>query len=98
MSTKSKWHGHTIEFSDGEWYYEDGVKVKLDKSRKCGHCNKENTVEGHDGCLGTLIGVMNACCGHGVETEAYVQFLDRKLITGKDAVVVLEILKRNSKL
>jgi hypothetical protein len=28
---------------------------------------------------------MNACCGHGVETDAYVQFLDGKSIHGREA-------------
>lgn len=40
----------------------------------CGHCNKKRTPEGHDGCIGTLKNVMNACCGHGEERVAYVQF------------------------
>ena len=40
----------------------------------CLHCKKHNTPEGHDGCIGTLIGVMNACCGHGETSSAYVQF------------------------
>ena len=44
----------------------------VDKS--CGYCGKDNTPEGHDGCLGTLPGLMNACCGHGIESGTYVQF------------------------
>ncbi len=40
----------------------------------CGHCNLKRTKEGHDGCIGTLKGVMNACCGHGETKVAYVQF------------------------
>lgn len=41
----------------------------------CGHCGLSRTPEGHDGCIGTLPGVTNACCGHGGTAEgAYVQF------------------------
>ena len=40
----------------------------------CGKCKKGPTKEGHDGCLGTLPGVMNACCGHGDINDAYVMF------------------------
>lgn len=40
----------------------------------CGHCGLKRTPEGYDGCLGTIPGVMNACCGHGDENIAYVQF------------------------
>lgn len=40
----------------------------------CGHCKLARTIEGHDGCVGTLKNVMNACCGHGETKHAYVQF------------------------
>jgi len=40
----------------------------------CSHCNKYRTKEGHDGCIGKLQGVTNACCGHGETDAAYVQF------------------------
>lgn len=43
---------------------------------KCNYCGLEKTKEGHDGCIGTLIGVANACCGHGVIEDAYVQFFN----------------------
>lgn len=44
--------------------------------QRCGFCGLAKTPEGHDGCLGTLPGVMNACCGHGRPHEAYIQFED----------------------
>ena len=40
----------------------------------CAHCGLQRTKEGHDGCIGTLEGVMNACCGHGQDSSSYVQF------------------------
>ena len=40
----------------------------------CKHCGLNRTEQGHDGCIGELIGVMNACCGHGEVEHAYVQF------------------------
>jgi len=40
----------------------------------CEHCHLSRTAEGHDGCVGTLEGVRNACCGHGETDAAYVQF------------------------
>lgn len=49
--------------------YLDGYEKKV-----CGHCNKKRTSEGHDGCIGTLENVKNACCGHGEDNVAYVQF------------------------
>lgn len=40
----------------------------------CNHCGLQRTKEGHDGCIGTLENVRNACCGHGDTPVAYVQF------------------------
>ena len=72
----SHWRGNPIYFDSeiGEWRYEqDGALVKeIDKP--CGLCGRDRTPEGHDPCLGTLPGVVNACCGHGNPEEAYVQF------------------------
>jgi len=62
----------------------------------CAKCKKEPTKEGHDGCLGTLPGVMNACCGHGQANQAYVQFWDRICIRGRSAIIIMTELK-NSK-
>ena len=43
----------------------------------CIKCKKGPTPEGHDGCLGTLPGpIMNACCGHGRDEIAYIQYWD----------------------
>ena len=75
MSARSKWRGHDIECDkDGLWRYSDtGQPVPDDPNRACGHCVLPATPEGHDGCLGTMPGVANACCGHGIARDAYVQ-------------------------
>ena len=62
----------------------------------CGKCKKGPTKEGHDGCLGTLPGpIMNACCGHGSDSQAYIQYWGEngrgrgkggKIIEGTEAV------------
>ena len=95
MTARSQLRGHEIEFLNNEWIYSDTKETTVSTfgDRPCGHCNEHDTPEDHDACLGTLKGIMNACCGHGVAKEAYVQFLDGFSIRGKDAVVVLEILK-----
>jgi hypothetical protein len=58
----------------------------------CGYCGIHRTLEGHDGCIGTLPNVMNACCGHGEKEAAYVQFWDKKRIAGNEA---LRYIKEN---
>ena len=67
--------GHDITQVEGVWYYTDTMTPTAGNRRACGHCGRGDTAEGHDGCLGTLPGkVMNACCGHGVTQDAYVQY------------------------
>lgn len=89
-----KYRGHFIENSFGEYRYCDtGEPIRKFKTRPCGHCDKPNTTEGYDGCLGKLPGVMNACCGHGNIDEAYVQLLDGKSIHGHRAVMMQNLLK-----
>ena len=52
----------------------------------CGKCKLPPTGEGHDGCLGTLPGdVMNACCGHGNDELAYIQYWDGSESRGRSA-------------
>jgi hypothetical protein len=46
------------------------VLTGQDPQRACGHCGSVATTEGHDACLGTLPGALNACCGHGTTREA----------------------------
>jgi len=53
----------------------------------CVKCKLPPTKEGHDGCLGTLKGeIMNACCGHGEESQAYIQYENGGRIAGKVAI------------
>ena len=53
----------------------------------CVKCGLGPTPEGHDGCLGTLKGdIMNACCGHGNDDQAYIQYWNRPQLDGAEAV------------
>ncbi len=87
-TTSERWHrGHPIIEHDGAWYYADNGQPVAGPPRECGECGQPNTPEGHDACLGTLPGVMNACCGHGDIGDAYVQFPDgRKQLDGRAAL------------
>lgn len=96
--SSSTWRGNAIHYDESLylWLYEDGQRVMDHVDRPCGHCGKGNTIEGHDGCLGTLPGVMNACCGHGEERMAYVQFEEGKLESGAVAVATLRRMKETA--
>jgi len=91
---KSYFRGHHIWFITNEWVYWDTGESVLGNERPCGYCGKEITKEGHDGCLGTLPGIRNACCGHGIEDDAYVQFQDIYSIYGSKAKTIIEGLIR----
>ncbi len=88
MSVHARYRGYKITCIDNKWLYVDTKEPTVNNERSCcGYCHKQNTKEGHDSCLGTLIGVMNACCGHGEPSEAYIQFEKNWMIRGYEALV-----------
>lgn len=97
MVPKCSWHGNPTYFDQYRYvwrYCVDDCPVKDDPQRPCNHCGLATTDEGHDGCLGTLPGVMNACCGHGIVRDAYIQFPDsRETIRGNEAIEFIKQLK-----
>lgn len=67
--------GHLIIWDENldDWIYADDKTIVRYNPRSCPRCGHMPTEEGYDYCLGKLPGVLNACCGHGVE-EGYIQF------------------------
>lgn len=65
-------------------------------SSPCKRCGKDPDKNGHDYCLGTLPGVMNACCGHGEDKLAYLQYWDGSRVNGKDALAVIRELSEKN--
>ena len=95
MSVIGYWRGHAIRYVCDVWRYLDtGRPVSGQPDRPCGHCGLACTPEGHDGCLGTLPGVRNACCGHGREREAYVQLASGRRLMGPEALARMAALVR----
>ncbi len=68
--------GHPIRHNGHQLVYEDTGETTAEtwRDRPCGHCGEWPTKDGHDPCIGTIVGVANACCGHGDPESAYVQF------------------------
>ncbi len=81
-----KLRGHSIVYVGDKWFYKDTMEVTVGSERSCGYCGKNNMKNGHDGCLGTIPNVMNACCGHGAISEAYIQYYTGNIIRGEEAV------------
>lgn len=80
---KSFLRGHPIVYVEaGEiWKYQDDMIPTIGNERPCGKCG-EVREDGVDVCLGRLPGVENACCGHGVDSESYIQFFNGVRIEG----------------
>lgn len=93
---KSHCRGNEIEYYDGDWHYCDSGYHTSELSgsgqfRICIKCKKGPTKEGHDGCLGTIPGAYNACCGHGEINTAYIQFTDMFCIRGQAAINIFKL-------
>ena len=91
MPTAEYFRGHKIVEVGGQWLFCDTVEVVENAwtRRPCGFCGRDNTPDNHDGCIGTLRGVMNACCGHGESRLAYVQFTNGLRISNQTAITFL---------
>ena len=86
MTARGYSNGHQIYYDGEHWRYVDGDELANGngyytggpnrQKGLCAHCKRPPTPEGYDGCLGELPKsvVMNACCGHGNSSRAYVQF------------------------
>ncbi len=88
MTSVGHLRGHPIYFDGKAWRYKDTDEPTAEtwRARACGVCKKPNTEDDHDPCLGTIPGVMNACCGHGEGASAYIQFDDGLILRGAAAV------------
>lgn len=73
-STEDLQNGRYSATEENPWRYADNDEIYISDGkheRPCKRCGKMCTEEGHDACLGTIPGVVSACCGHGVE-DPYV--------------------------
>lgn len=87
--------GHPMICKGGIWFYKDtGEATAGNRRDSCGHCSLTSTPEGHDGCLGKLPRVKNACCGHGVVSDAYVQFGNGRRVAARSALTWLRLASR----
>lgn len=71
--------GYKTIFINNEWFYEDtmeksGFSGVVRPCKKCGKVFEGSNIGDPDPCLGTLPGVKNACCGHGVRSQSYICF------------------------
>ena len=70
--------GHEIVSADGsdDWWYADTEVLVSESdvdSMPCAKCGEGPTEAGQDACISGLPGVINACCGHGIDPP-YLQF------------------------
>lgn len=78
----SFFRGHPTKTIDGKWCYADTGEIIADGDdesvphniRPCKKCGAVFGLHDPDPCLGMLPGVDFACCGHGIQDEAYIQY------------------------
>lgn len=95
IRTADSFRGNQIVEKEPDiWVYaDDGSEVsKTWTTRPCGQCGIATGKDGHDPCLGTLPGVMNACCGHGAVKGAYIQFTGGLILRNRMATALFKIL------
>lgn len=97
VAAKSYLRGHKIVQRDGQWYYSDGERT-VGNPRECGHCSRPDAENGHDACVGEIHGAMNACCGHGVSEDAYIQFSSGRIISGEAAISYIKMQSKQATL
>jgi len=90
--TRSYFRGHPTIWIDGAWVYEDsglraGFGHDVRPCRKCGRIFDSSNSGEADPCMGELPGVDNACCGHGVPSEAYIRFINGMTIRGFEVIL-----------
>ncbi|KKN77727.1 hypothetical protein LCGC14_0357010 [marine sediment metagenome] len=66
MTATSYQRGWPIKALGKQWVYVDTC-TPITVQRSCRKCRCMPTDLGHDACLGSIEGVVSACCGHGIE-------------------------------
>lgn len=87
---KKRYRGHGIEWTGHKWTYTNFTPelARYGKERPCTKCGKVSS--GPDSCLGKLPGVKAACCGHGVDEDAYITFDNGLTVQGRKAIRLKE--------
>ena len=86
MTQIGYFRGHELVWVEDKWKYADDLSdlpSNGGKIRPCKKCGELFTLgEGEvDPCIGVLPDVDNACCGHGIDSQAYIRFNDGTVIT-----------------
>jgi hypothetical protein len=87
MTARSHFRGHPTIFVNDTWVYEDtkekaGFDGAVRPCKKCGAVFDGSNTGDADPCLGELLGVNNACCGHSIREKAYIRFNNGLVIKG----------------
>lgn len=89
MTARQQMRGHEIYFDyvKEDWLYSDD-NSSIDIERPCTRCNHLPLKSGEDFCLRGLSdceGIINACCGHGNDEDAYIMLEDgRRFVLDRD--------------
>ena len=80
--TARRFLGVRLERIAGKWYHAGReIPNPLEHTIPCEACGLP-PVDGCDGCIGRLPGVLFACCGHG-KRQGYVMFSNGLVLRGR---------------
>ena len=87
MAARGFFRGHPATWDGEHWRYDDtneiaGFGYTVRPCKQCGLIFEGSNKGEPDPCLGNLSGVTNACCGHGIRSEAYICFEGGLVIRG----------------
>ncbi len=81
--------GQELYFDDvkQQWFYSDtNEPYSYTDIIKCSKCKLDIKENEPDPCLGYLQGVKYACCGHGLDDNAYIMLDNGDIITKKERI------------
>lgn len=87
--------GHMVIAKGRKFTWADNGRAAI-YDRPCIKCGlKAVNDKAPDPCIGYLKGVKFACCGHGIEGQAYVAFADGRVIRDEKALEYFETVKKS---
>ena len=79
----------------------DETATKINLEKECPYCHRKPTPEGRDACLGYMIGVKSACCGHGgmkkdrVKNNPFIIYSENNILVVFKKNGIIESYNRN---
>lgn len=84
MTSIGYFRGHQLIWQNNKWIYADtleDIPANGGEIRPCAKCGSLFSIGEVDSCMGILPDCNNACCGHGIDSQAYIRFNNGMIFT-----------------